>query len=94
MSVAKEDKGSIIKEFAKNANDTGSSEVQVAILTSRIHYLTEHLKIHKKDSHSRRGLLSMVSKRKKLLKYIHSRDHNMYADLIGKLNIRGLKGAR
>ncbi len=88
MAVAKEKKEQIIKEFAKSENDTGSAEVQIAILTEEINELTEHLKVHKKDNHSRRGLLIMVGKRKRLLRYLESKDVERYRDLISKLNLR------
>ena len=82
------DKKAIVKEFGKNENDTGSVEVQVAILTTKINALTGHLKEHKNDKHSRRGLLAMVSKRRSLLDYIKSRSGEEYLSLIEALNIR------
>ena len=82
------DTQTIIKEYQKDASDTGSADVQIALLTSRIRHLTEHFKTHKKDHHSRRGLLRLVSQRKKLLSYIKSNDINSYANLISRLGIR------
>ena len=82
------DTQAIIKEYQKNASDTGSADVQIALLTARIRHLTEHFKTHKKDHHSRRGLLRLVSQRKKLLSYIKSNDINSYANLISRLGIR------
>lgn len=86
--MTKERKQEILKEFARSKNDTGSVEVQVALLTERINELTDHLRIHKHDEHSRRGLFMMVGKRKKLLKYLESEDIERYRTLIEKLNIR------
>lgn len=88
MAVSKERKAELIKEFGKDANDSGSAEVQVAILTERIRELTEHVKVHKKDHHTRRGLLMLVGKRRRLLSYIKERDINNYRELISKLGIR------
>jgi small subunit ribosomal protein S15 len=88
MSIAPDVKEALIKEYATKDGDTGSPEVQVAILTSRITTLTEHFKTHKKDNHSRRGLLKMVSQRRKLLDYVKSRDEARYQSLIGRLGIR------
>ncbi len=88
MAVFKERKAELIKEFGKDANDSGSAEVQVAILTERIRELTEHVKVHKKDHHTRRGLLMLVGKRRRLLSYIKERDINNYRELIAKLGIR------
>ncbi len=82
-------KQEIIKEFQRQEGDTGSPEVQIAILTKRINLLTEHLKIHSKDHHSRRGLLKMVGKRKRLLRYLKKTDMESYSNLIKKLKIRG-----
>ena len=82
------DTQAIIKEYQKGASDTGSADVQIALLTARIRHLTEHFKTHKKDHHSRRGLLKLVSQRKKLLSYIKSNDINSYANLISRLGIR------
>jgi len=82
------DTQTIIKEYQKDASDTGSADVQIALLTARIRHLTEHFKTHKKDHHSRRGLLRLVSRRKKLLSYVKSNDINSYASLISRLGIR------
>lgn len=90
MAVANSiDKAAIVAEHRRAAADTGSTEVQVALLTARINHLTEHFKSHKKDHHSRRGLLKMVSRRRKLLSYLKDRDVVRYRDLIAKLNLRG-----
>lgn len=86
--MTKERKSEILSTYAREANDTGSVEVQVALLTERINELTEHLKVHKKDDHSRRGLLIMVGKRKRLLKYLERKDVERYRNLISKLGIR------
>ena len=83
-----EAKQDIIKEFAQKEGDTGSPEVQVALLTARIKYLTEHFKEHKHDYHSRTGLLKLVGQRRKLLKYLASKDIQRYRDLIKKLGLR------
>ena len=88
MSITPEDKAQLIKDYGLKEGDTGSPEVQVAILTSRINALTEHFKAHKKDNHSRRGLLKMVSQRRKLLDYTKARDEARYQDLIQRLGIR------
>ena len=85
MSIDTQD---IIKEYQKDASDTGSADVQIALLTARIRHLTEHFKTHKKDHHSRRGLLRLVSQRKKLLSYVKSNDINSYANLISRLELR------
>ena len=82
------DTQAIIKEYQKDASDTGSADVQIAILTARIRHLTEHFKTHKKDHHSRRGLLRLVSQRKKLLSYVKTNDITSYADLISRLGLR------
>ena len=89
MSITKESKKTLISKFAINKNDTGSSEVQIAVLSERIKNLTEHFKNHKKDNHSKRGLLAMVNKRKKLLSYLSKKDESKYQEIIKKLNIRG-----
>lgn len=81
-------KQEIIKEHALGAKDTGSPEVQIALWTHRIKHLTEHLKVNKKDKHSRRGLLTIVNKRRKLLDYLKSKDLKRYQDLISKLGLR------
>lgn len=86
--MTKEEKQAIIKEYAVHEGDTGSAQVQVAVLTKRINELTEHLKVHKKDHHSRRGLLKMVGHRRNLLAYIYKNDVHEYRDLIAKLGIR------
>ena len=88
MSITVEEKQRLIKEFATKEGDTGSPEVQVAILTSRITTLTEHFKTHKKDNHSRRGLLMLVAQRRKLLDYLKGKDESRYTALIGRLGIR------
>ena len=88
MSITQEDKKNLIKDYATKKGDTGSPEVQVAILTKRIVNLTEHFKTHKKDNHSRRGLLKMVSLRRKLLDYVREKDENRYKELIKRLEIR------
>lgn len=88
MSITKERKAELVQEFGDGESDTGSPEAQVAILTERITNLTEHLKSHQQDNHSRRGLLLMVGKRRRLLKYIQNRDVEKYRALIGKLGIR------
>lgn len=88
MSITVEEKNRLMKEYATKEGDTGSPEVQVAILTSRISTLTEHFKTHKKDNHSRRGLLKMVAQRRKLLDYLKDRNESRYADLIKRLGIR------
>ena len=88
MSVTAERKQEIIKEFATAESDTGSPEVQVAILSERIRNLTEHFKDHKKDFHSRRGLLVMVGQRRRLLDYLKAKDQARYEALIGRLGLR------
>ena len=88
MSINQEDKKTLIKDYATKEGDTGSPEVQVAILTKRIVNLTEHFKTHKKDNHSRRGLLKMVSLRRKLLDYVREKDEKRYNELIKRLEIR------
>ena len=88
MSITAERKAALIKDNGKAKNDTGSPEVQVAILSERISNLTEHFKTHKKDNHSRQGLLKMVSQRRRLLDYVKSRDTARYQTLIEKLGLR------
>jgi small subunit ribosomal protein S15 len=88
MSITPDRKEAVIKEFATKEGDTGSPEVQVALLTERITNLTEHFKDHKKDNHSRRGLLKMVALRRKLLDYVRGKDESRYTALIGRLGIR------
>ncbi len=83
-----ETKKAIIEEFAMHEGDTGSPEVQIAILTNRIQYLTAHLKDHKKDHHSRRGLLKLVGQRRNMLDYLHRKDVNRYRAILEKLNLR------
>jgi len=87
-SISRERTAELIKEFGKNDQDSGSAEVQVAILSERIRNLTEHLKVHKKDNHTRRGLMMLIGKRRGLLKYIKERDIDNYRALIKKLGIR------
>lgn len=88
MSITADKKQELIKEFATQDGDTGSPEVQVAILSSRISTLTEHFKDHKKDNHSRRGLIKMVNQRRKLLDYLKGKDQERYKTLIGRLGLR------
>ena len=88
MTVTPERKSALVKEYATKAGDTGSPEVQVAILTERINTLTDHFKAHKKDNHSRRGLLKMVSQRRGLLDYLKKVDEARYQTLIKRLDIR------
>ncbi len=86
--MTKERKQEVINSFKRDEKDTGSSEVQIALLTERINELTEHLKIHKKDNHSRRGLLKMVGKRRNLLNYLAKKDEDKYKEIVEKLNLR------
>lgn len=88
MSLEKEKKNEIISKFRLHENDTGSSEVQIALLSERINYLTEHFKVHKKDHHSRRGLLKLVSQRRRLLDYMKSKKVERYKKIIEALGIR------
>ena len=88
MTISKERKAELIKTYGKNEHDSGSAAVQVAILTDRIKELTEHMKSHQKDFHTRRGLLMLVGKRRRLLSYIKGNDINEYRELIAKLGIR------
>jgi len=88
MSLTTQQKAALIRSNATKPNDTGSPEVQIAILTERINGLTEHFKAHKKDNHSRRGLLKMVSQRRSLLDYVKAKDVNRYQAIIDKLGIR------
>lgn len=88
MSITQERKSELIKEFKQSDGDTGSPEVQISILTERIKNLTEHLKEHKKDHHSRRGLLIMVGQRRSLLDYLNQKDETRYQDLIKRLGLR------
>ena len=86
--MTKEVKTEVITKFKRDEKDTGSPEVQIALLTTRINSLTEHLKIHKKDNHSRRGLLKMVGQRRSLLKYLSENDIERYREITDKLNLR------
>lgn len=88
MALTAQDKRAIIEKYGKDADDTGSAEVQVALLTARIEYLTEHFKTHAKDHASRRGLLKLVGQRRKLLKYVRNQDPNRYQELIQSLGLR------
>jgi len=88
MALAAERKSAVVQKFARKPGDTGSPEVQIALLSERISYLTEHFKVHAKDHHSRRGLLMLVGKRRRLLDYLKSKDFQRYSDLIKRLNIR------
>ena len=88
MSTVKELKEKIVGDYKVHKSDTGSSQVQIALLTQRINELTEHFKVHKKDNNSRRGLLVMVSRRRKLLDYLRRRDINEYHEIIKKLGLR------
>ena len=88
MSITAERKQTLIKDYGRDSNDTGSPEVQIAIITDRINTLTEHFKTHAKDNHSRRGLLMMVNKRRSLLDYLKKEDAQRYTDLIGRLGLR------
>ncbi len=88
MALDKEKKATIIQEHRTHEFDTGSPEVQIAMLSDRINYLTEHLKVHKKDHHSRRGLLKLVGKRRNLLNYLKKKDFDRYRAIISKLGLR------
>lgn len=88
MSITAERKQELIKEYATKSDDTGSAEVQVAVLTERINNLTDHFKSHKHDHHSRRGLLKMVGQRRRLLDYLKGKSDSRYQDLIGRLKLR------
>ena len=88
MSLTKEEKAKVIKEFAISPNDTGSPEVQIAILTFKIKYLTDHFKKHPKDFHSKKGFIQMVNRRKKLLNYLKKEDPKRHEDIIKKLGLR------
>lgn len=88
MTLSSAQKAEIVNEFKRADRDTGSPEVQVSLMTGRIQYLTEHFKAHKKDFHSRRGLQSLVNKRRKLLQYLKKNDHARYAGLIKSLGLR------
>ena len=86
--ISKEVKADIIEKYKRDEKDTGSPEVQIALLTTRINELTEHLKIHKKDNHSRRGLLKMVGQRRNMLNYLAKKDLNRYREIVEKLGLR------
>ena len=86
--ISKESKAEIIEKYKRDEKDTGSPEVQIALLTERINELTEHLRIHTKDNHSRRGLLKMVGKRRNLLNYLSKKDETRYKAIVEKLNLR------
>ena len=88
MTLSKEDKLDIVNKFGESDGDTGKTEVQIAILTERIKYLTEHLKVHKKDHHSRRGLLKLVGQRRRLLRYLTRKDIMRYRKIISDLGLR------
>ena len=88
MAFTKETKTNIITDYKLHDNDTGSSEVQIALLTNRLNYLTDHFKFHNKDQHSRQGLLKIVSRRRKLLDHLKKEDINRYQEIISRLNIR------
>ena len=89
MSIKKDTKKKIISKFATNEKDTGSAQVQIAVLSERINNLTEHFKLHKHDNHSKRGLVALVNKRKKLLSYLSKKNNEKYKEIIKDLNIRG-----
>ena len=89
MSIKKETKRELISKFSRNENDTGSTEIQIAMFSERIKNLTEHLKNHKKDNHTRRGLVKIVSKRKKLLNHLYKNNYEKYQSLIKELGLRG-----
>ena len=89
MSIKKETKKELINKFSKSEEDTGSAEIQIAIISERINNLIEHFKSHKHDKHSERGLVALVNNRKKLLKYVLRKDKNRYQELIKELKIRG-----
>ncbi len=91
MALPKDTIEKIVREFQRHDKDTGSPEVQIAILTEKINRLTEHLKKHKKDIHSRRGLIAMVNKRRKLLEYLKETDYNRYVEIVKRLGIRVTK---
>ena len=91
MPITKDEKQQVIEQYGLNEKDTGATEVQIALLTSRIQHLTEHLRTHKKDHHSRRGLLKMVGHRRRLLKYLKRKDLDGYRELLQKLGLRKYK---
>ena len=88
MTITKEEKAKLISKFGRDESDTGSTEVQIALLTERINELTDHLRTHAKDHHSRRGLLMMVGKRRRLLQYLESKDLDRYRALVSELGLR------
>jgi small subunit ribosomal protein S15 len=88
MPITKDEKQQVIEQYGMNEKDSGATEVQIALLTSRIQHLTEHLRTHKKDHHSRRGLLKMVGQRRRLLKYLKRKDLDGYRELLQKLGLR------
>jgi len=88
MAMTKERKQQILSEYATKPKDTGSAEVQIALLTERINYLVEHMKVHHKDYHTKKGLLDLISQRKKQIKYIKNNNYESYKELIKKLGIR------
>ena len=88
MPLSKNEKGKIIREYGRSSEDTGSPEVQIALLTTRINQLTEHLKVHKHDEHSRRGLLKMVGQRRRHLTYLSRKDPERYKEIIQRLGLR------
>ncbi len=88
MVLVREKKAEVIDNFRVHAKDTGSAAVQIALLTEKISYLTEHLKIHRKDFHSRRGLLMMIGNRRRLLSYLHKKNPKLYQEIIAKLHLR------
>jgi len=88
LSLQKEDKEKIIREFRIHENDSGSPEVQIALLTERIKRLTEHFKVHKKDFHSRRGMMMLIGQRRRLLNYLKKKDFNRYREVVKKLGLR------
>jgi len=92
MALEKTEKNEIIEEFKTHPGDTGSPEVQIALLSKKIEELSDHLREHKKDKHSRRGLLGMVERRRKLLKYLFKKDEKRYNELIGRLHLRDRLG--
>ena len=89
MSITKNTKKNLISKFAKNEKDTGSTEIQIAVLSERIKNLTEHFKEHKHDDHSKKGLIAIVNKRKRLLSYLSKKNNQKYKEIIKELNIRG-----
>lgn len=88
MSITKEQKAKVTEEFRIHEKDTGSVDIQIAVLTRRIENLRPHFDMHKKDNHSKKGLIKMVSKRKKLLKYLNAKDHDKYLEVVSRLGLR------